>query len=225
MIAAKKPGRSHEVAPRIARREKRRERSREEIVEAARRVIKKNGIAGATLDAVAIEVGLTKAALYYYYPSKEALFFDVMFGSFSAQACAIQTGVENARDGGEALAAIIRETVKLYADHLDDFRLAFLQTQLVKPGTVRFTPEQFAKIRPLNDLTYGAASKRVAEEWKAKRGRARVEPRLLVFLAHAAALGVLTMKGLVESVDDPLIYSDDQLIEGLAQIFQAAAQP
>jgi len=30
---------------------------------------------------------------------------------------------------------------------------------------------------------------------------------------------------LVESVGDPLLYSDDQLIEGFAQIFAAAAAP
>lgn len=214
-----------DVAPRIARRERRRERSREEIVEAARRVLKKNGIAGTTLDAVAVEVGLTKAALYYYYPSKEALFFDVMFGSFSAQAHAVDAAVQKARDGSEALAAVIREMVNLFRDQLDDFRLAFLQPQLIKSGTMRITPEQFAKIRPLNELTYGGATKRVAEEWKTKRGRVRIEPRLLVFLAQASALGILTMKGLVESFDDPLLYSDEQLVEGLAAVFQAAARP
>jgi hypothetical protein len=108
---------------------------------------------------------------------------------------------------------------------MDDFRLQFLQAQLVKPGTVRFTPEQFAKIRPMNDLVYGSAAKRVTAEWKTRKGRAQVEARLLVFLAHAAALGVLTMKGLVESLGDPLLYSDEQLTEGLAKIFAAAASP
>lgn len=214
-----------EIAPRIARRERRRERSREEIVEAARRVLMKNGIAGTTLDAVAVEVGLTKAALYYYYPSKEALFFDVMFASFSAHAHAIGAEVEKAEDSGAAIAAVVRETVKSFAPNLDDFRLMFLQMQLAKPGSIRFTPEQFAKIRPLNDVIYAGTTKRITEQWKKKRGRARVEPRLLVFLAHASALGILTMKGLVESAGDPLLYSDDQLIDGLASIFEAAAQP
>jgi hypothetical protein len=148
-----------------------------------------------------------------------------MFESMSAQAHAVQAAVERAEDGGEAIAAVIRETVRGFASRLDDFRLAFLQAQLVKPGTVRFTPEQFARLRPLNEMAYGGATKRVAAEWKSKRGRVRIDPRLLVFLAHASALGILTMKGLVESVDDPLIYSDEQLIEGLAQIFEAAAQP
>jgi hypothetical protein len=29
------------------------------------------------------------------------------------------------------------------------------------------------------------------------------------------------MKGMVESMDDPLVYSDEQLIEGFAQVFSA----
>ncbi|MBK6696775.1 MAG: helix-turn-helix transcriptional regulator [Myxococcales bacterium] len=69
----------------MARRERRRERSREEIVEAARRVLLRDGIAATTLDAVAKEVGLTKAALYYYYPSKDALLFEIIFGVLEAQ--------------------------------------------------------------------------------------------------------------------------------------------
>ena len=33
------------------------------------------------------------------------------------------------------------------------------------------------------------------------------------------------MKGMVEHVDDPLVFSDEQLIEGFARVFEAAAAP
>jgi hypothetical protein len=60
-----------ESGPRgVARRERRRSQSREEILEATRRVILRDGM-NVTLDAVAEEVGLTKAALYYHFPTKE----------------------------------------------------------------------------------------------------------------------------------------------------------
>ena len=211
------------VSPRTARRDRRRERSREEIVDAARRVLLKNGIVATTLDAIAKEVGLTKAALYYYYPSKDALFFEVIFGVLDAQTMAVHDAVATASNGGEALGAIIRETFHSFGSQLDDFRLAFLQSQVVKPGTVRFTAEQFARLRPLNDRLYGGAAKLLTEDFKSTRG-ARVEPRLMAFLAWAAALGLLTMKGLVESVGDPLLYSDEMLVEGLSRVFEAAAE-
>ncbi|MCC6897803.1 MAG: helix-turn-helix transcriptional regulator [Polyangiaceae bacterium] len=41
-------------------------------LDAARRVLLRNGLPATTLEAVAKEVGLTKAALNYYYPSKDA---------------------------------------------------------------------------------------------------------------------------------------------------------
>jgi len=188
-------------------------------------VLLRNGIAATTLDAVAKEVGLTKAALYYYYPSKDALLFEIIFSSMEAQSRAVHDAVTEAKSGGDALRAIVRETVHIYASRLDDFRLTFLHAQVAGAGSVRLGAEQFARIRPLNDLTYAGAAKRLSEDWKHGRGRANVEPRLMAFLANVAAIGLLTLKGMVESVGDPLLYSDEQLIEALARIFEAAAAP
>jgi AcrR family transcriptional regulator len=213
------------VTPRIARRERRREHSRAEILEATRRVLLREGIAATTLDAVAKEVGVSKTAIYYYFASKEALLFEVVFAAHEAHATAVHDAVEQAEDGGEALAAIVRETVRSFAPRLDDFRLAFLQAQVAGPSAVHIKAEQLARIRPLNDLAYAGAARILTEERKKRQGRARVEPRMMAFLANAAAIGLLTMKGLVESFDDPLLYSDEQLVDGLARIFAAAAAP
>lgn len=202
-------------SPRIARRERRREQSREEIVDAARRVLLRNGIANTTLDAVAEEVGLTKAAL----------FFEVMYSTLEMQASVIEGEVANLDRGGDALRAIIAGTVHTFAKRLDDFRLTFLHAQVAKPGTVRVTPQQLARIRPLNDRAFGGAARLLDRDWKRAKGRAGVDPRMMSFLAHAAALGVLTMKGLVEASDDPLLYSDEQLVDALSRIFEAAAAP
>jgi AcrR family transcriptional regulator len=185
----------------------------------------RDGIAATTLEAVAKEVGLTKAALYYYYPSKDALYFELIFGAVEAESRAIHDAVAKTSGGGEALSALIRETVRTFAARMDDFRLTFMHGQVAGSSAVRFGAEQFARIRPLNELAYAGATAALAREWKHSRGRAGVEPRLMVFLANVAAVGVLTMKGMVENLGDPLAYSDEQLIEGLARIFEAAAAP
>ncbi len=213
------------MVPRVARRERRRERSREEIVEAARRVLLRSGIAATTLDAIAKEIGLTKAALYYYYSSKDALLFEIIFDSIEREARAIHDGVAKAQNGGEALRAVVRETVNAFGTRLDDFRLAFLHPQVAGPGPFRMGKEQLARIRPLNDLAYKGAAKMLSDEQKYARGRAGVDPRLMTFLANVAAMGILTMKGLVETFDDPLVYSDEQLIDAMARIFEAASAP
>ncbi|MEO6659805.1 MAG: helix-turn-helix domain-containing protein [Burkholderiaceae bacterium] len=213
------------VAARIARRERRRSRSRDEILEGARRVLLRSGIAATTLESVAREIGVSKTALYYYFPSKDALLFELVFSVLEAQAKAVHRAVENTSDGAGALRAIVRETVHSFAPRLDDFRLAFLHGQVASPGSVHLDEQQFTRVRPLNDLVLVGATKKLADERKKRRGgaRVRVEPRLLAFLAYLAAIGMLTMKGMVESVEDPLLYSDDQLIDGFARIFEAAA--
>ena len=213
------------AAARVARRELRRSRSREDILEGARRVMLKNGIAGATLESVAREVGVSKAALYYYFPSKDALMFELVHGALESHAQAVHAATAKARDGGDALGAIVRETAQAFAPRLDDFRLAFMLGQVASPGSVHFDEAQFKRIRPLNDLCFASTAKLLADERRTQPGRARVEPRLMAFLAYLAAIGMLTMKGMVESLDDPLAWSDEQLIEGFARVFEAAAAP
>jgi AcrR family transcriptional regulator len=194
-------------------------------LQAARHVLLRNGIAATTLAAVAREVGMSKTALYYYFPSKDALFFDLVVGALQSQAQAVHDAVEKAGDGAEALRAIVRESVHAFASHLDDFRLAFLHGQVAGQGAVHFDQQQFARIRPLNELWFAGAARKLSEDRRKRPGRARVEPRLMAFLAYLAAVGLLTMKGMVESVRDRLLYSDDQLIEGFARVFAAAAAP
>jgi len=214
---------SANLVARLARRERRRDRSREEILEAARRVLLREGVSATTLEAVAKEVGLSKTALYYYYPSKDALLFELIFGAMKTHAKAVHEAVEEAKDGAEALGALVRGTVKAFTPGLEDFRLAFLHGQVASPGAVHFDAEQFARIRPLNELLLGGAAKKLAEDRKRHPRRTQVDPRLMAFLAYLSAIGLLTMKGMVECLNDPLNYSDDQLIEGFARIFETAA--
>jgi AcrR family transcriptional regulator len=207
---------------RSERRERRRENSREEILAAAREVILRSGIGGATLEAVAKEVGMSKPALYYYFPSKDALLFELIFGALQGQATTVHDAVAAAEDGPAALGAIIRESIAGFAPQLDDFRLAFLYSQVASPGAIRFDESQFGRLRPLNGLLLAGAVEKLAE---GPAGRAGIEPRLLAFLAYLSSLGVLTMKGLVEGLDDPLVWTDEQLIDGLSRVFAAAATP
>jgi len=219
------PPKSAEAKARSARLERRRNRSREEILDAARSVLLRDGIAATTLDAVAKEVGMSKTALYYYFPSKDALFFELVFGNLQSQARAVHDAVEKTTTGADALGAIVRESVRTFAPRLDDFRLAYLHGQVATQGAVHFDEQQFARIRPLNELWFAGAAKKLGEERKKHPGGAQIEPRLLAFLAWLAAIGVLTVKGMVETVDDPLIYTDEQLVEGFSRVFAAAVGP
>ncbi len=204
---------------RRARQQRRRERSRQDILAAARSVLLRDGIAAVTLEAVAREAGMSKTGLYYYFVSKEALIFELVFGIWESQAQRVSDAVALEESGPSAIGAVIRNTVKEFAGQMDDFRLAYLHGQVSGSSGLQLSPEQFERIRPLNDKLLGEAARKLAEAGQP----ALVEPRLFAFLAFASALGLLTIKGLVELQGDPLLYSDEQLIDALSNIFAAAA--
>jgi AcrR family transcriptional regulator len=209
-------------ARRQARFSNRRDRSREEILDAAREVVLEKGVAGTTLAAVARAAGMSKTALYYYFPSKDALLFELTFQIHQARAQEVHDAVAETGSAPEALGALIDTLVKGYAARLDDFRLAFLYNQTATSGQASVTPEQFARFRPLNDLALAGTAERLGEVGETRAG---VKPRLLAFLAQMAAVGVLTFKSNVEAIDDPLLYSDDEIVAALIRIFSAAAEP
>lgn len=204
---------------RRARQQRKRDRSREDILTAARAVLLRDGIASVTLEAVAREAGMSKTGLYYYFASKEALVFELMFAVWETQSRRVGDAVEKVETGPQALAAVIRNTIGGYAPQMDDFRLAYLLSQVSGQSGLQLSPEQFARIRPLNDLLLSGAVRKLSASGRTTP----VEPRLLAFLAFVSALGLLTMKGLAESQGDPLLYSDEQLIDGLSKVFAAAA--
>ena len=204
---------------RMARQQRKRERSRGDILYAARVVLLRDGVATMTLEAVAREAGMSKTGLYYYFASKEALVFELVFGVLAGQAQRVREAVDQADSGSAALHAIIRNTVEGYAPQMDDFRLAFLLGQVSNSSGLQISPEQLARVRPMNDMILAGTARQLA----AQKKTGPVEPRLLAFLAYVSALGVLTMKGLVEAQGDPLLYSDEQLIDGLSRIFAAAS--
>jgi AcrR family transcriptional regulator len=209
---------------RKARQQRKRDRSRDDILAAARSVLNRDGIAAVTLEAVAREAGMSKTGLYYYFSSKEALVFELVFAALRLHAERVQTAVEATDTGPAALGAVIRHTVEAYSSQMDDFRLAFLLGQVSSSTHMRLSGEQLTRIRPLNDMLLAGATRLLAEGKSTGQESGKVEPRLLSFLAFLSAIGLLTMKGLVESQGDPLLYSDDQLIEAMTSIFARAAK-
>jgi AcrR family transcriptional regulator len=197
--------------------ERRQAGSRDEILVATREVLDAVGVPGLTLEAVARRLGVTKQALYYYFKSKDELLFEVVIGELAGCAQVMHDACAEAEDGPAALEALIRSYVGYYAGRLDTFRLITQHVQLVE--TRQFTAAQVARIRPLNDLMYLGAEKKLAAGRRPPR-----HPRRLVFAAHLAAMGLLSMKAIVERFDDPLRHGDAELIDELCRVFRIAAE-
>ena len=52
----------------------------------------------------------------------------------------------------------------------------------------------------------------------------RADLRRLSFVAWLSALGLMTMLGVADAADDPLVHSDEELLDTLALIFDNAAR-
>jgi AcrR family transcriptional regulator len=91
---------------------------RAEILHAARPILFRDGLGGATLDRVAAEGGIAKMTLYRHFPSKEALFE----GLVTAMCEYMREGLENAPSAGIGKPAATR-----LADELRAFTSALLE--------------------------------------------------------------------------------------------------
>ena len=205
---------------RDARKRRRQEQVREEILDAARSVLLSKGLPGLTLAAVARELQLTKAALYYYFTSKEALVFELVYLDLASHAEAVGNAVANAASGADAIEALIRASSEHYGNRLDDLRLAYLVPQIGTAAATRFDSEMLKRIRPFNDRMYGVVADKILQEQQAGRIDKDINGRRVAFLAHTSVLGMLTVEGLVEVTDEAaLIHSRDAMVDELVRIF------
>jgi len=207
---------------RAAIKKRRQDQVREEILDAARQVLLSRGLAGLTLEAVANELDLTKAALYYYFNSKEALVAELIYLSLESHAEAVGAAVASADSGPAAIEALIRTAAKHYGTRKDELRLAYLVPQVGTAAATRFGPEMLARIRPFNERMYGAVAQKIRQDQQAGGVAQGIDGRRLAFLAHTSVLGMLTVEGLVETVDEaPLIHMRDAMVEELVRTFTA----
>ena len=78
-----------------------RRQARSDILDAARRVLRERGVDAVTLASVAGELGMTKPALYHYFPSKDALASSLVTRLFDAEIDALIAAVVKKLKRGE----------------------------------------------------------------------------------------------------------------------------
>jgi AcrR family transcriptional regulator len=218
----KSPKQSLARIKREARSERRRDQTRAEILDTAREVVLRSGLAGFTLADVADELGLTKPALYYYFGSKETLLFELLLREWVEAATEVQEAVETTKKGVDAVEQLMRTVFDRYRDRLELFVLFFK----MGPGgdfEEIIGPEELERIHPINDMLYGGAEALLRADQRTGGFPKRRDPRRFAFTAHMAVIGLLNMKAIAAAANDPLIHSDDDLITDLCTTFRDAA--
>ena len=110
-------------------REKRRRR-RAEILHAALRAFRDKGYHATTLENIADLLGVRKAALYHYFPEKEAILYACHQEGLAEVHLHVAEATARYPKASERLAHLIREHVRVMTDTLEGSSLAFEVTAL-----------------------------------------------------------------------------------------------
>jgi TetR/AcrR family transcriptional repressor of bet genes len=96
---------------------------REQIVEAALRVLGTKGYVGTSLKDIAVEADVTPALIYHYFDSKEDLLLATMASVQATLHRAVEAAGEGVSDPFERIAATVDEAAGQFASHPEFFRL------------------------------------------------------------------------------------------------------
>jgi AcrR family transcriptional regulator len=106
--------------------------AKDNIIKAARAVVSEQGVQKATLRAIAAEAGISIGTLYYYYPSKNDLLYDIIDSHTSESffiAEAFKNGTIHEEMGEEGLANYLTAKIKERIDGIEDNRILFYLIQ------------------------------------------------------------------------------------------------
>jgi len=204
----------------VSRVERRRQQTRQEIIETTWKIIDENSLANLSVDAVAKAMGITKPAIYYYFPSKQVLLQALIVEALSIEVDQLCAAIDEAKTGTQALGMVVRTFVNYYSQHTDRFRLVYLQSQLVGLSKLGINSESTKElIHPYTNIFFDKLVAKLDEDRERGELASQLNPRRLAMTAHLAGIGVMTMKGVADSAQDPLKFSDEELIEEYTQLF------
>jgi AcrR family transcriptional regulator len=208
---------------RSARVEKKHEQVRQEILEVAQGILLEGGIETVTLASVAGELSMTKQALYHYFPSKEALVRSLVATLVDNEVETLIAAIEDAESGNDTLGTLIRTFYDHYVGRLDAFRTVYCQSQLYSGSGLAIDKDTVRnQINPRTRHLFDVLEERIASKSTSESQRERM--RQLAFTAWLSALGLMTMLGVADAVKDPLIHSDEDLLDTLSNTFDGAAK-
>ena len=197
--------------------------ARQEVLETALALLQSGGVEAVTLAAVAGEMGMTKQALYHYFSSKEDLVRSLVTTLLDAEIEALIGAIEKVESGAESLGTLIRAFYEHYVGRLDAFRSIYCQSQLYSsPGPTLDADTVKEEINPRTRHLFDVLEERIAGSSASKDRRERM--RRLAFSAWLSALGLMTMLGVADALNDPLVHSDEDLLDTLADVFDEAAR-
>jgi AcrR family transcriptional regulator len=204
-----------------ARVAQKRKRARREILDTAQSVLTHDGLEALTLVSVASELGMTKQAIYHYFPSKEALVRALVATLLEEEIEFVASAIDSEKDDARVLGVLIRAFYAHYAEKLDAFRTVYCELQLVSPTAVIDAATLEEQVHPRTRRLFDMLEARLSGNTTS--AAKRLHYRRLAFTAWSSALGLMTIISVALANDDPLAQPHDALLDTLCQVFDQAA--
>lgn len=189
--------------------------TRERILEKTREQLMQSGLSKLTLQRVADEVGMTKQAILYWFPSKSALLREIFVEALEREAAVLKEAVESAADAEEAVELFLRQGLEHHKANLPRFRLSYLAAQADPGISALWDDASSERVYAATDALYGELEK----AFRSHRGFPReVNPRNFGVSLHMALLGHVCLYGSMEALNDSFKQSFEAMIEALAGV-------
>jgi TetR/AcrR family transcriptional regulator len=158
-------------------RSEQREMKREALLRAAVSAFNRRGFAQTSLDDIAQNLGVTKAALYYYFPTKSALVAACFDRAMKVANDSLATAKRDGRDGREKVILMLRRYLKTMIGELNESLLLTEEHAL--------TPSDRAKLIEQRDA-FERELRAVVKEGIRDGSIVPCDPKLAVFVVLGA---------------------------------------
>jgi AcrR family transcriptional regulator len=158
------------------------------IIQAARRVFEAEGLEGASLRVIAKEAGYTTGAIYFHFPSKEAIYAEVLRELLERLVKSVEQATAGARTPRDRLVAGALAWFDFFADDPRDLDFGFY---LLKGG---MRPRGLSKALDAELNGRLAASLAPISQAATELGHSKTEARALQADVFAHAAGLLLLK-------------------------------
>ncbi len=194
--------------------------TRETILAVARGRFADQGFAATRLNDIADEVGIRRPSLLHHFPSKEALYKEVVLDSFADWVRLVEQATDEPRIGWPQVERVLRAAFTFFEEHSDFVRLA--RREALDGGPI-LTDELAVFLKPLFDR--GAAFLQV--EMDAGRLK-RYDPRQILLTGYGAVLSYLSDAPLIAGLLDADPMDDASLAarrEHVIAVLRSALEP